>query len=68
MKEIEKLYIKIKNAEIDNFNLIFDKEFLQKFILMTLLIVKDNKLFNDLENNKKDKYLKSLEQIINLFY
>lgn len=45
-EELERLYEKIKNTTTEG-NLILPKEFLRKFIMMNLLMIKDKKIIND---------------------
>jgi len=45
-EELNRLYEKIKDANI-NGNIILPKEYLRKFIMMNLLMIKDKKIIND---------------------
>jgi len=67
MDELDKLYEKIKNLPVNKLHLLIPKDYMKKFLQTTVLIMKDEKTFNQLDDSKKAKYLSSLEQLIRLF-
>lgn len=67
MSELDYLYEKIKNLPVNEFHLLVPKEYMKKFLQMSILIMKDEKSFDQLDDTKKMKYLSSLEQLMRLF-
>jgi hypothetical protein len=67
MSELDYLYEKIKNLPVNELHLLVPKEYMKKFLQMSILIMKDEKSFDQLDDTKKMKYLGSLEQLIRLF-
>lgn len=67
MSELDYLYEKIKNLPVNELHLLVPKEYMKKFLQMSILIMKDEKSFDQLDDTKKMKYLSSLEQLMRLF-
>lgn len=67
MSELDYLYEKIKNLPVNETHLLIPKEYMKKFLQMSVLIMKEDAPFNTLDDSKQFKYLSTLEQLMRLF-